>query len=107
MFRVFGIAALIGALTTVLYFGPFSPAVAVVAVGISFFGMGDDRGFGAGLVVVMSLAYVALTIAVSVGAVPDAGVIPTRQLPVPTQLFLVAMGLVFFIASLIQARWSR
>src|SRR5438094_4319235 len=71
MLRAFGLFCLVHSLIVQYYAGVFSPAPAVIALGISYFGLADDRAFAYFMCVTASIGYGVLASLVAFGAVPD------------------------------------
>ncbi len=89
------------------YLGAFSPTPIATTVGIAFFGLGENRRPATWLPVVATLGWIALTLGILWGVLPDAGVLSVLvATPVERAFFLVMVPLVFGV-TLLQARHSR
>jgi eukaryotic-like serine/threonine-protein kinase len=107
MMRIFGAFCFVNALSTQYYAGVFSPAPAVVALGISYFGLADDRRFGYFTCIGVSVAYAVIAALVSFGVVPDYGLFPIRDVPPLLRVVAVSTCLCVYAVMIWQARLSR
>src|SRR3954471_14153894 len=73
LMRAFGVFCLAVSLAVQLYGGVFSPAPMVIALGVSYFGLGDDRAFGYFICVSATIGYLLLASLVTLHAIPDVG----------------------------------
>jgi serine/threonine-protein kinase len=107
MVRVFG--ALCVATTTVvqLYAGVFSPAPTLIALGIGYFGLLDDRAAGTAICLGATVAYAALVCGVLLGVIPDAGLFPAVDAPLVIKLAAFGTVLAVFVFLFVQTRQSR
>src|SRR5262249_6971382 len=81
--RVFGAVSVATAIIAQYYAGVFSPAPAVIGLGIAYWGLSDDRRFALGLVTVTLTSYFIMTAGVSLKALPDLGLFPARDATLP------------------------
>ncbi|HEV8323798.1 MAG TPA: hypothetical protein VG389_19420, partial [Myxococcota bacterium] len=72
---VFGYACIFGGFTGIYYFGVFSPAVALIPVGIYFFSPGQSWSGALGVYITVALAQAAIMGAVGTGLVADRGLV--------------------------------
>ncbi|HZS36692.1 MAG TPA: serine/threonine-protein kinase [Polyangia bacterium] len=107
MMRVFGLICLVHSLVVQYYAGVFSPAPAVIALGISYFGLADDRAFSYFMCVSASICYGVLACLVAFGAVPDPALFPARDAPVVLRMVAIGTALAVFGVMFWQARLSR
>jgi eukaryotic-like serine/threonine-protein kinase len=107
LMRAFGLFCLAVSLSVQLYGGVFSPAPMVIALGVSYFGLGDDRSFGYFICVSATTGYAALATLVTVGVLPDVGLFPARDATVGARVAAVGISVGVFAVMLWQARLSR
>jgi len=107
MVRVFGVVCAATALMAQLYAGPFSPAPMLIALGISYFGMLDDRRAATMICLGTVVLYLLLAVAVLTGLVPDMGLFTARATPLAIKgaAFGTAMAVLLFLFA--QTRHSR
>jgi hypothetical protein len=92
VFRTFGVASIVMSLTVHYYFGVFSPTPVLTTIGITFFGLGDDRRLALLLSGAAILGYVALVILLLLGAIPDYGLLsPTTSSLAPRVFMAIAV----------------
>src|SRR5437588_673974 len=77
------------------------------ALGISYFGLADDRGFSWFMCVSAMIGYGALALLVSFGALPDPALFPARDAPVALRLVAIGTALAVFAVMFWQGRLSR
>ncbi len=107
MLRLFGAFALINSLWLQYYAGVFSPAPTIIAMGISYFGLADDRSFGYAMCIGSSIVYGALAGLVTVGALPDYGLFRVAGTPPMLRVVAIFTALGVYAVMLWQARLSR
>ncbi len=107
MMRTFGALCMITSLSVQYYAGVFSPAPAVIALGISYFGLADDRSFGYAMCVGSSIGYVLLAGLVSLDLIPDVGLFSSAGAPALLRALAVGIAVAVFTVMLWQARVSR
>ncbi len=101
-----GLLCLGGALGGIYYFGPFSLAVAVLPVGLFFFGtMGDGRA-SALAYVVSAVSYFVLVGAILRGTLVDRGLVATDLTP-PEKVILAALVETILLLAFLNARTTR
>jgi serine/threonine-protein kinase len=105
--RVFGAVSVATAIIAQYYAGVFSPAPAVIGLGIAYWGLSDDRKFALGLVTVTLVSYFIMAAGVSLKALPDLGLFPARDATLPQETVAVATILVVLGLGWWQARVSR
>ena len=107
LLTVFGVAAMIESFLVELHEGLFSPYVAVIVLGISFFGMGEGRRSVVGLSAVAIGTYVVTALLMTFDVVPDHGKFSAAGQPFAVRLFVSLMMGSIFVVALVQARLSR
>ena len=89
------------------YVGVFSPCVVVQMIGISFFGLGSNRGIAIAIPVCAWLGWVITALLVLADVLPDAGLISVHiASPLTVAFGLTTVSLVMGL-TLYQARYSR
>jgi serine/threonine-protein kinase len=106
-FRVFAATGLIASCVGQLYMGVFSPVAAVTALGLSFFGLGDDRRTALGLCGAAVAFHFGLAILVTMDVVPDAGVFSARVVSREARTATLVMIGGVYAMTVYQARISR
>jgi eukaryotic-like serine/threonine-protein kinase len=101
-----GLLCLLGSLGSIHYFGVFSLAVAVLPVGLYFFGTIGDGRAGSLAYVSTAGAYFVLVAAILRGAVADRGLIATSASP-PEKLVLAALVETVLLLTYLNARTAR
>src|SRR5262245_53132770 len=91
--RIFGITSVFTATVAQYYAGVFSPAPAVIGLGIAYWGLSDDRLFAYGLVVCTLAAYFLMAAAVSLNVIPDVGLFPARDVGLPQRTVAILVVL--------------
>jgi tRNA A-37 threonylcarbamoyl transferase component Bud32 len=105
--RVFGAVALVASFIAQAYLGVLSSAAAMMVLGISFFGMGErPRAFRVQFLVAV-VAYVVYGVLVSLGVLPDRGLISVGTLPLQARVGLVGLTASLAVIAAMQARSSR
>jgi hypothetical protein len=105
--RVFAFLALSAAIVLPHYLGVFSLAPVFVTLGITFFGLGEDRLTAIGLPLVSAAAFALLASLVVLGALPDVGVTRGLTMPEAARWMGVATIPTVYALALWQARLSR
>jgi serine/threonine-protein kinase len=107
MFRVFGVFGVFAVLMTLYYSGVFSTGAVIVMLGIFFFGQGDDRPWALGLTIAAVVVYVVLGVLITVGVLPELGLMRGLAMPLSVRIFAIAMVPYIFGITIWQARLSR
>ena len=107
VFRSFAIAALTTSIVFELYLGVFSPVPVIIALGLSFFGLGDDRGWAIFLCASAVVAYAAITAAITFGLFDDPGLFVAIGTRLPARVTMLIMVVCVQAATIWQARVSR
>ncbi|MGE0545909.1 MAG: protein kinase [Kofleriaceae bacterium] len=107
MFRVFAVTGLLSAILILLYGGVYSSAPIVVMLGISFFGMGDDRKFAVAVCLAATVIYVSLGVLTTMGVVPDQGMFLATVHSLSGHIFLLSIVPAMFLVASWNARASR
>jgi eukaryotic-like serine/threonine-protein kinase len=105
--RVFGAFCVVHSLVVQYYAGVFSPAPAVIALGISYFGLADDRAFSYLMCVGAMIFYAVLGTLVLAGVLPDVALFPSEDVPLVVRVAAIPTALAVFGVMLWQARLSR
>ena len=105
--RIFGITSLFAAIVAQYYAGVFSPAPAIIAIGIAYWGLSDDRRFALGLVIVILSVYLAMGAAVTLGILPDIGLFAAKEAALPHKIVSMLVVTVLLALGWWQARMSR
>jgi serine/threonine-protein kinase len=104
---VLWVTATIAIQPAIYYFGPFSAAVMIDVLGIVFISLGRDRTTALATATVCVVSHVAIAVPVTVGILPDRGILPTVH-AAPTQMLLAEMLILsFMVASYALGRWAR
>jgi eukaryotic-like serine/threonine-protein kinase len=101
-----GLLCLIGSLGGIYYFGPFSLAVAVLPLGMFFFGTIGDGRASALAFVTSAGSYFVLVAAILRGALADRGLVATDLTP-PQKVILAALIEIVLLISFLNARTAR
>jgi eukaryotic-like serine/threonine-protein kinase len=107
LLRVFGILCVVTALMVQLYAGVFSPAPALIALGISYYGLIDDRPLAATVCIGATVGYAVLTALVLSGLLPDVGLFAALTAPLVVKLAVMGTVLACFFFMFWQTRESR
>jgi hypothetical protein len=107
VFRIFGLTAAVVSVVITYYSGIFSTAAVVVTLGISFFGLGDDRRFALVASLFATGAYGLLAALVALGVLPDLGLYTSPDIPVAWRVFVIVIVPATYVLTLWQARLSR
>jgi serine/threonine-protein kinase len=107
LLRVFGIVCVVTALMVQLYAGVFSPAPALIALGISYFGLIDDRPLAATVCIGATVGYAILTGLVLTGLMPDVGLFAALTAPFVVKMAVLGTVLACFFFMFWQTRESR
>ena len=107
VFRFFGVIAVCVSVIVTYYSGVFSTSAVVVTLGISFFGLGDDKRFAVVACCVAAVAYALVASLISLGVVPDLGLFTAEGIPAASRIFVIFIVPAVFILTLWQARLSR
>jgi serine/threonine-protein kinase len=107
LMRWFGLFCVVHSMVVQYYAGVFSPAPAVIALGISYFGLLDDRSFSYAMCVGAAIGYGALALLVSFGVVPDIALFPSVDTPLALRFAAIGTALAVFAVMLWQQRLSR
>jgi len=104
---VFGFASVLGGFAGIYFFGVFSPALAVIPMGIYFFSVGQS--FRATLAIYVSCALIELLLsgAIIAGLVEDRGIVRATSLGALEKSVIVGLVEVVFLATFLVARASR
>lgn len=106
-FRIFASVCVVSVLVIQYAAGVFSPTPVLVTLGISFFALGNDERFAAGISIVAAASYLVVAGLVTFGVLPDVGLFPALSAPLPGRLFMLVTVPVVFLVTLWQARLSR
>jgi eukaryotic-like serine/threonine-protein kinase len=101
-----GLLCLLGSLGAIDYFGVFSLAVAILPVGLYFFGTISDGRAGTLAYAATSGGYFGLVAAILRGAVTDRGLIASATTP-PEKLVLAALVETVLLLTFLNARTAR
>jgi serine/threonine-protein kinase len=101
-----GLLCLVASLGGIYYFGAFSLAVAVLPLGLFFFGTIGDGRASALAYMASAGSYFVLVAAVLRGALVDRGIVSTDLTP-PQRLILVALVEIVLLLSFLNARTAR
>jgi serine/threonine-protein kinase len=97
--------SIVCAFTGIWFFGVFSPAPMILPFGIAFFSIGQSARAVFAVYVTCALLQLALTVAVAVGVLPDAGMIRTVGLNHLEQgVFIVLMQAVLLVTYVLQRK---
>ena len=107
LFRTFGWVSVITSTVIHYYFGVFSPTPMLTAIGIAFFGLGDDRAFALLLCGGAIVSYILLVALMLLGAIPDYGLITPATPSLAPRLFMAVAVPAAFGVILWHARVSR
>ena len=107
VFRTFGVACIVMSLVVHYYFGVFSPSPLLTTIGITFFGLGDDRQGALLLSAGAILSYIALVALLLFGAIPDYGLLTPATSSLASRLFMAMAVSSCFGVVLWHARVSR
>jgi serine/threonine-protein kinase len=107
VFRTYCIVCLTALMVIIVYGGPFSPAVVVLSLGLSFAGMGDDRRWAVGICVAGIVVYSILCVLVLSGVLVDHGLLDVQGADVKSLVFATFMTPAALVIALWQARLSR
>lgn len=107
MFRVLGLVCACSWTVIVYYTGVFSPAALGVTLGVAFFGLGDDLGFGVAFCAVCTSVYLLVSGLIIGGVLIDRGLYTAEGLPLLTRFFALGIVPTVFVLTLFQARMSR
>jgi serine/threonine-protein kinase len=88
VFRTFGVASIAMSLMVHYYFGVISPTPVLTTIGITFFGLGDDRRFALLLSGGAILGYLALVVLLLLGVIPDYGLLSPATPSLAPRLFM-------------------
>ncbi len=104
---VFGYVCMLGGFACIHYFGVFSPAAAMIPVGLYFFG--PTRSFRAtlGIFLACALAELLLGGSVALGLLADRGLVRGDHLPLATRLVLLGLLETAYLAAYVLARSHR
>ncbi len=104
---VFGFASVIGGYAGIYFFGVFSPAIAVIPMGLYFFSVGQS--FRATLAIYLSCALceLGLTGGILLGLIEDRGLVRAGNLGTLEKSVILALVEVVFLATFLIARASR
>ena len=95
--------SILGAFTGIWFFGVFSPAPMILPFGIAFFSIGGSRSAVTAVYLTCAGLLGVLTLLVSIGAIPDQGMIHTVGLNTIEQLvFVILMQATLFVTFLMQ-----
>ena len=107
MFRVFGVVGMLSVMVSVYYAGVFSAGAALLMLAIFFFGQGDDRAWALGLTTSAVAGYVAQSVLVTAGVIPELGLMRGLSMTLSVRAFVTAMVPFIFGITIWQARVSR
>src|SRR5262249_32259418 len=94
--RIFGVTSVLAACVAQYYAGVFSPAPAIVALGIAYWGLSDDRQFALFLVIITTTVYFGLAALVTTNVIPDLGLFPARDASFAQRGVAIFMVIVIF-----------
>ncbi|HEU5058581.1 MAG TPA: serine/threonine-protein kinase [Kofleriaceae bacterium] len=108
VFRVFLVSAAAVSFVVQYYVGFFSAAPTIVAIGITFFALGDDHRWAIGASIAVSAAYAVMATAFTFDLIPDPGlVVAGDHVPRSVRIWAVFLIPVIFLTAVWQARLSR
>jgi serine/threonine-protein kinase len=104
---VLWVTATIAIQPAIYYFGPFSAVVMIDVIGIVFIALGRERTSALATAAVCIVGHVAIAVPVTLGILPDRGILPTVH-AAPTQMLMAEMLILsFMVASYALGRWAR
>jgi len=107
-FRIFLVTAASVSFVVQYYVGFFSAAPTVVAIGITFFALGDDHRWAIGASIAVAVAYALMATAFTLDLIADPGlVVVGAEVPKSVRLWAVFLIPVIFLTAVWQARLSR
>jgi hypothetical protein len=104
VYRAYALTCVAACAILLYYGGVFSATPAVVTLGISFFGQGDDRRWALVLCSIAVATYFVIALGITIGVIPELGLFRGIDITKPAQLFAVVMVPAAFIVTLWQAR---
>ena len=107
MLRGLGVMCVLTVLIAEYYAGVFSPAPILIPLGLSFFGLSDDRQFGTLLCVTAALGYIVLAGLVMAHVLPDYSLFPVAASSLVARVVALVIVLSVFGLTFWQARFIR
>ncbi|MBM4369702.1 MAG: serine/threonine protein kinase [Deltaproteobacteria bacterium] len=107
LFRVHGAVAVLAALVIQYYLGVFSPTAVAVALGLAFFGQGNDGLTAWGIGVGAAGSYALLAALLTAGVVEDRGVFAAVDAPLAGKIFMMLVVPIVMLLTVAQARANR
>jgi len=104
---VFGFSCIYGGFCAIYYFGVFSPAVALMPVGIYFFTPGQSERGAVVVYAAVAAAQGALMLVVIAGLLPDHGLVRGDALPLFTKLVVVVLLEGVYLVTFVIGRATR
>ena len=104
---VLSLSAVTLGLSLQVLLGPFSPVIAIVILGISFFGLSEERGISMFVSLIASLVLFPHALLVALEVVPDVGVFAAPGAPQPARFAMVALSFCVCLFSARQARTTQ
>jgi serine/threonine-protein kinase len=105
--RTFGAASAVASLVVAWYLGVLSPAPMLVVLGVSFFAMSDDRLTAFGVPAVAAGGYFVLAGLVTLGVLPDDGLMPALAVDAAPRYAAVVLVPAVMGLAVWQARITR
>jgi serine/threonine-protein kinase len=104
---VVGYSLIVASYMGVYFWGIFSPAPAIILMGIYFFSLGGSKGATSAIYITCAVTQAALAAGVSTGVIPDRGLIQAGDLALREQIATQLMVQVLFACAYLIARASR
>ncbi len=107
LFRLHGLVAVLAAAVIQYYLGVFSPTAVAVALGLAFFGQGNDGPTAWGIGIGAAGSYSLLAVLLTAGVLDDRGVFAAVGAPLAGKVFMAAVVPVVMLLTVAQARANR
>ncbi len=106
VFRAYGATAVIASVFITYYLGTFSPTPLAVVLGIAYFAQGHDRLGSIVIPLGAILAYFVLALLLTLGLVPDRGVIAGADAPAAGRVFFTIVVPIVYTVTMVQG-WAN
>jgi serine/threonine-protein kinase len=103
----FGFVCVVGGYGAIYYFGVFSPAAAVIAYGLFFWGTGQSFSGTLSIYLCCAISHAALSLSVTSGLLQDRGMVRADELSALDQLVTLTLVEATFFATFLVARATR
>ena len=107
IFRVFAMVSSFAAVVFMHYLGVFSPSMVVVVLGLSFFGVSDDRFMVMFCGLFVAISYFVSAALISLRIIPDLGVFSASHVPILARVAMFAMVTFVIVMQIWQSRLSK